>query len=218
MRYQRALAERNQLFKGSAGRDEIEAWTEELALTGAKLARARHNYARAFLPEAVAAFGEIFGGVPLDLRYTPSPAILAARPESDWAVVLGEELRSREPDDRQRGFTTIGPHRDDVEITLGGREARVYASQGQTRALALAFRVAQIRHAATVLGAAPIFILDDVGSELDETRRGFLAAFLTATKVQAFVTATDRALLPTRGNEAQVWRLAAGKVALDPVP
>lgn len=212
-RYSRALAERNQLLKRQGSRDEIEAWTDELAITGAKLSRARKSFLDAFIPAATLAFEEIFGATSLRLAYEPSPARLRESPPEEWEAILGEELRSREADDRMRGFSTIGPHRDDLSIELDDREARIYASQGQTRALALAFRVAQIRHAADLLGSSPLFILDDVGSELDEKRRGFLADFLAASPVQAFVTATDRHLLPTVEKSAQVWTLDGGSVS-----
>jgi DNA replication and repair protein RecF len=209
-RYQRALAERNQLLKHGAAPGELEAWTEELAVTGAGLATARMKYLGQFLPAAKEAFEEIFGPVGLELAYDPSPKALLEEPVEVWREVMLRALKDREADDRFRGFTTVGPHRDDLKIELGGKEARVYASQGQTRALALAFRVAQIRHAEGVLGSAPLFILDDVGSELDETRRGFLADFLAASPVQAFITATDRNLLPPLEDKGQTWRLEEG--------
>lgn len=212
MRYQRALAERNSLLKSGGSRAELAAWSEELAVTGATLAAARQGFLEAFIPEAAVSFREIFGDVPLRLTYEPSPRSLLERPVGEWKAHLLEEFETREIDDRQRGFTTIGPHRDDLGIELDGKEARVYASQGQTRALALAFRVAQIRHAAGIVGAHPLFILDDVGSELDERRRGFLGEFLAASKVQAFITATERNLLPPLESAAETWSVGAGSI------
>lgn len=216
MRYQRALAERNQLLKHGGVRDEMAAWTEELATVGALLSVNRHKFLQAFMPAAIHAFGEIFGGVSLELSYDPSPARLKDEAPEAWRDVLLEELAAREADDRHRGFTTVGPHRDDLGVVLEGREARVYASQGQTRALALAFRIAQIRQAGEALGARPLFILDDVGSELDETRRGYLADFLAASKVQAFITVTDRNLLPPLEGEAETWVLKDGGISAPP--
>lgn len=213
LRYQRALGERNQLLKSGGTRAELAAWTEELAVTGAALAVARHEFLAAFVPEALTSFGEIFGGVPLSVAYEPSPRSLLEAPASAWKARLFEEFEAREPDDRHRGFTTVGPHRDDVGIELDGKEARVYASQGQTRALALAFRVAQIRNAARVVGAHPLFILDDVGSELDEQRRAYLGEFLASSRVQAFITATERSLLPPLESAAETWTVAGGRIA-----
>lgn len=211
-RYQRALAERNQLLKSGHGGAEMEAWTAELAETGAMLSAARQKFLAGFIPEATAAFSDIFRGVELSLRYHPSPARLLEADVQQWRDVMEEELREREPDDRMRGFTGVGPHRDDLSIELDGRDARIYASQGQARALALAFRIAQIKQAGAVLGANPLFILDDVGSELDAARREYLALFLESFRVQAFITATDRNLLPAFGKGVQAWKLEGGSI------
>ncbi len=206
-RYQRALAGRNQLLKEGARGDHLGAWTEELATTGARLAGTRRRFLDELLPDATAAFADIFGGAVLQLGYEPNPSRLNEASVDDWRDILLEELWSREADDRERGFTTIGPHRDDLAMRIDGRDARQYASQGQTRALVLALRIAQIRHAATVLGSPPLFILDDVGSELDEERRGYLTRFLGESGVQALVTATEASLMPGVSEVAEVFSI-----------
>ncbi len=206
-RYQRALQSRNQLLRERSRGDVLEAWTEELVQVGSRMAQSRGRFLAELLPRAQEAFAEIFGNVPLTIRYEPNPSRLAACEGEAWSSVFREELEARLEDDRERGFTGIGPHRDDIVMEIDGRSARTYASQGQTRALALALRVAQIRHAAEVLGSAPLFILDDVGSELDEMRRGYLSRFLESASVQAFITATEADLLPAMGRERTLWQI-----------
>jgi DNA replication and repair protein RecF len=206
-RYTRALQARNQLLKHGAAPGELEAWSDELAATGAALAVRRERFLQGLLPEAMKTFQEIFGEVEAVLAYEPNPAVFKEHDTGDWEGVLRGELRARAADDAVRGFTTVGPHRDDLRIVVDGVDAKTHASQGQTRALALALRIAQIRHAKTVIGSSPLFILDDVGSELDAKRREFLAGFLHDSGVQAFITATEAGLLPTEGKEGQLWRL-----------
>jgi DNA replication and repair protein RecF len=212
-RYSRSLAERNQLLKDRGPAGHLAAWTEELAETGARLAGIRGRFLKELLPEAELAFREIFGPLEIQIHYDPSPSGLAGIQEGERKAFLLEELAAREADDRIRGFTGIGPHRDDLRIMLDGRGARQFASQGQTRALALALRIAQIRHGERILGSPPLFILDDVGSELDAGRREFLAQFLNKSKVQAFITATEANLLPAIG-DAQIWSLESAPPVL----
>lgn len=209
-RYYRALENRNLLLKKGVRGGELAAWTEELAVTGACLIELRLQFLSELLRLAQTTFAEIFGAHQVQLRYVTHPDLIRGKER------IGERLRQlleeREEDDRLRGFTGIGPHRDDIEMSLDGREARIHASQGQTRALALALRVAQVRHAEQVLGSTPLFILDDVASELDEQRRRFLTGFLQQSAVQAFVTTTDVSLLPTEGLDAEVWSVVPSKV------
>ena len=95
-------------------------------------------------------------------------ATLAYRPS--WEGPLREALGAARPDDLRRATTTTGPHRDDVALALGGRDARDQASQGEQRSLALALRLAVHRLVTERLGTPPILLLDDVFSELDPVR------------------------------------------------
>ncbi|HEY8200024.1 MAG TPA: hypothetical protein VII47_01585, partial [Actinomycetota bacterium] len=92
--------------------------------------------------------------------------------------------------DIERGVTTVGPHRDDLEVRLSGADARSFASQGEQRSIALALRLAERDLAAELLGEHPVLLLDDVFSELDEDRRTQLSGLIRTTG-QAIVTATS---------------------------
>lgn len=89
-----------------------------------------------------------------------------------------------------RKRSLVGPHNDKIEFFLGGRDASVYASQGQQRSLVLAWKLAEVRMVRLSKGIYPVLLLDDVMSELDTTRRDMLVRFVT-DDIQTFITATD---------------------------
>jgi DNA replication and repair protein RecF len=99
---------------------------------------------------------------------------------ASWEGDLGAALVAARRDDVRRAVSTIGPHRDDVWLGLAGREARTQASQGEQRSLALSLRLAVHRLVAERRGAAPVLLLDDVFSELDEGRSRALVEQLPA--------------------------------------
>ena len=109
----------------------------------------------------------------------------------------------------QLGFTTVGPHRDDLRVTLNGQDARGYASQGQARTAALAMKLAETQIFRSVAGEAPILILDDVMSELDLPRRKRLLAEVKDLQCILTCTHAERVLY---GKESLRIRIHAGKI------
>jgi len=105
-------------------------------------------------------------------------------------AVLASELAERRSVDLRLGYTSRGPHLDDVVFELDGRAARVHASQGQCRALVLAAKIAEIMSLERSLGESPVLLLDDVSSELDAERNRALMAHLEALGGQVFLTTT----------------------------
>ena len=130
-------------------------------------------------------------------------AELEERLRALWAADRGR--------DRERGFTQRGPHADDLVLRLAGRPARLYASQGQQRALVLALKIAEIEQLVAHRGVHPVLLLDDVSSELDPRRTGRLFDFLDAFEGQVFITTTDEAFLRL-GTDRRTWAIAAGDV------
>ncbi len=108
----------------------------------------------------------------------------------DPAGSIKEALTRVAAEEKARGLTLVGPHRDDVVFSVNGREARAFASQGQTRTIALAWKLAEVAVITDIAGQAPVLLLDDVMSELDETRRHALASFV-GEAAQTFVTTTN---------------------------
>jgi len=111
-------------------------------------------------------------------------------------------------DDLRRGVTTVGPHRDDLELQIGPLSARTHASQGEQRSLALALRLAVHEAVTDTTGAAPILLLDDVFSELDPDRSDALLAHLPAGQT----VLTSAAGLPPRAAPEKILRITEGAI------
>src|SRR5262249_24276809 len=139
---------------------------------------------------AVRAFAEF--GTPdtaLDVRYAPgAPEDVAA---------YRSRLSERRATDRRRGAATVGSHRDDLVVMLGGRLGRGSASQGQHRAIVLALKAAEVEVVTEARAVRPILLLDEVSSELDRARTAAQFAFLRAQRGQVLLTTTRPDLIDT---------------------
>jgi DNA replication and repair protein RecF len=130
--------------------------------------------------------------------------------DSQWLDQgLAAALAAARTSDVRRGVCTVGPHRDDVVLAVGGMPARTHASQGEQRTLALALRLAVHRVVADDAGSAPVLLLDDVFSELDPDRSDALLANLPAGQV-LLTTAGD---LPAGAEPDRVLRIVDGAIA-----
>ena len=114
--------------------------------------------------------------------------------------------------DMKRGSTSVGPHRDDLIITIDGVDARKFCSQGQQRTGALSLKLANMELMNRRLGEYPVVLLDDVTSELDENRASFLFDLLSSIPVQTFLTATSFAGLPASFPECRTFVVEKGRV------
>jgi DNA replication and repair protein RecF len=192
-RYSRALAQRNALLArvraGLAAEDSLEAWEAELATAGVDLIAARVAACERLQDPFAEAATDLGLEAKAKLRYRP-------RSEAADAETLAAELAERREADLSRGFTTHGPHLDEVSFSLGDRSVRRYASQGQQRVALLALLFAE-REALVAEGRTPpLMLLDDVASELDPERRRLLCERLLEGGGQALITATESAQLP----------------------
>lgn len=221
--YERVLKQRNALLKSAAvarrGSPEevvrtLEVWDEQLAQLGGELIAARTAMLDDLRPFLVEAYALLAGGqeavssADMDVRYVstlPDPPESTDREEWRAAILAGIGQRRREEMDR--GVTLVGPHRDDLLLTLGGLPAKGYASHGESWSVALGLRLASF----DVLredGGDPVLILDDVFAELDTQRRRRLSARVR-TSTQVLLTAAvpedvpeeldGRRLMVTRG-------------------
>lgn len=210
--YGRALAQRNALLarvrSGTARLDHLAPWDAELGRQGAQLMADRAAATDLLTPHFHERATEL--GLPEEAR-------LAYRPRSRTtsAAELTAELSGRREDDLARGFTTHGPHRDDVALSHAGRSLRTFGSQGQQRtgllALLFAERDVLVEHA-----LPPLMLLDDVMSELDLERRERLMS-LVREGGQTLITTTDPEHVPG-AHEADVAlvTVAAGSVYAAP--
>ena len=190
--YAKALAQRNSLLgrvrSGAAAPAALSAWDRELARHGIELMRHR--------ADAIGLLAGHFTTRAVELGL-PAPACIAYRPRSQApdTAALEQELRERLDSDLERGFTTHGPHRDDLVLQAGGRDLRRYGSQGQQRLGLLSLLLAQRDAMEDAHGELPLLLLDDVMSELDPARRRMLIDILAASG-QTLITTADDAAVP----------------------
>ncbi len=208
--YGRALKSRNRLLKENAPHAHLAAWDTTLARMGARLWARRRALLGELTERAHTAFSRIGRTeVPAAFSYVPSHvdfgAAFATASENELAEALTRHLDQRLPRDAERGFTSVGPHADDLDIALGDHSARQFASQGQARALVLAWKVAEIENLAATNGFLPLLLLDDVSSELDPERNAFLMNYLAESGAQTFLTTTDAGLVQRAAGPDTVW-------------
>ncbi len=154
----------------------LDVWDERLHDLGTRLAEAREQIVDRIGPLLAEHYDRLAGrSSEITLQYRRS-----------WSGALAEALADHRHVDLARGTTSVGPHRDELEVTLDGLPARTHTSQGEQRSLALALRLAAHQLATERAGEPPVLLLDDVFSELDEARRKALMSGLSAG--QALVT------------------------------
>jgi DNA replication and repair protein RecF len=169
---------------------DLDGWEELMARHGIEVAAARDRAASALGPEAEAAFGRIGApGKAMAVRYVRGAPV-------DEGVFREELLRNRIRD-RARRSPTVGPHRDDLALELGGIASRGTASQGQHRAIVLALQLAEMEVVRRLRGMRPILLLDDVSSELDRARTAALFASIRDERSQVIITTTRPELIET---------------------
>jgi DNA replication and repair protein RecF len=203
----RIIRQRNVLLKQAAGRldDELattlDVWDARMAAVGDQFGHARATMIARTQPMVAEAYEQLAG--------EPSSVTLTYEP--DWRRAgLSAALLAARGDDVRRGVSTVGPHRDDVEIVLAGMSARTHASQGEQRTLALAMKLAAHRLVAERTGSAPVLVLDDVLSELDPGRATALLANLPAGQV----VITSASPLPPAAHPDRVLEIEAGTVVV----
>ena len=196
-RYNQILKQRNQLIKKAnedpkTFRETVEFWSLQLAHEAAVISRYRSQYLIPISKEMQVCFGQMTGGNEIpEAIYRSSAGIEASACEDveKTEEVYQKLLTTRLDREIGAGSTLWGIHKDDVEILLNGRSARTFASQGQQRSLALAMKLAEGEVCNQVCGELPVFLFDDVFSELDETRRGYLSEKLEGRQV--IITSCD---------------------------
>jgi DNA replication and repair protein RecF len=204
-RYRAALAQRNAALR--QGRADLAvAFDGPLGAAGAQVVARRVRWVREVGPELTAsliALGEHSAEAEFEYRGMPELADPAA-----WT----ERLAQAAGTDAARRMTTVGPHRDDLELLLGGRPLRAYGSTGQHRSAAIALKLLELETIGRAAGAAPALLLDDVFAELDGDRQERLSARLLGTRAaQVFISAPRADELP-RGLDLPVWRVAQGRI------
>ena len=214
--YALALKSRNRLLKEGADLSYVDVYDEALATHGARIWCRRDRLLLELAPRIECAFeGIARASLGLRCRYLRSGLTIGegSGKESEFATALKQALRDRLPRDADRGFTSIGPHTDDLEFVLGERSARAFGSQGQQRALVLAWKIAEIENLQDANNLLPLLLLDDVSSELDRTRNDYLMKYVASIGAQVFLTTTDPSLVAGATASDTAWyEVEAGAV------
>lgn len=208
--YKRALEQRNALLKSARERyvtpGLYEPWEAQLGHHGAALRKARAEYVEVLGPLAQESHGSMAVGESLHLSY-------ATKDDAIEEEALIEALGTGREAEVARGGTNFGPHRDDLTIQVGSRDAKLFGSQGQQRTAVIAVKLGALRLAQNELGMPPLLLLDDIFSDLDQSRRAHLVETVLAINGQAVLTCTE----PNAAGEellktAKVFSVTAGEV------
>jgi DNA replication and repair protein RecF len=202
--YRGALAQRNSALRQGRA-DLAQAFDGPLSAAGADLVWARLEWVRWSAPQFAAEFDYLGEQGVARLEYR---GISELADQAAWANRLAEAL----PEDRARGMTTVGPHRDDLVLEVGSRRLRDFGSTGQQRSAAVALKLIEIAALREARGTEPALLLDDVFAELDRGRQSRLAIRLMGPENrQVFVTSPRSDELPPN-LDLPVWVVDAGKV------
>jgi len=210
--YAKLLAQKNaHLRSSSVDRALLDTYDDQLAQAGARLVIERASYVRRLAAEAALVHSRWVGAVPaLGVAYEAVPALSDETPAAAHAGLRAAMERMR-PAELARRTALVGPHRDDVVLTLDREPLARFGSQGQQRTAVLALKAAEYALLQRATGEAPLLLFDDVLSELDaQRRRAFLESIDTFD--QAFITATDLPELPAQTSVSAI-AVVAGSLA-----
>ncbi len=203
LEYRRVLKQRNRLLIDAKieqrySAELIEPWTNELVQYGSRIIKHRQEFVREFqeyvnrayrnLVQNDASRNEMPG-----IEYATIPGIRDAQSSESIPSLFAGELNRRNFEERKRGTTLVGPHRDDLHLTIDGISVQHYASQGQHKTMLIALKIAEFFYLKERREETPIFLLDDVFSELDDSRSESLLKTVSPLG-QIFITTTEESV------------------------
>ncbi len=204
LRYNKILDQRNALLKNpdyTLVLDTLPVWDEQLCKYAATVVKKRVEFLDKLAPYAAE----------MHAFLTDGAETLVLRPERKYegeeveiAQTLVRRLENNYEKDMRLGFTTVGPHRDDIEVLINGIDAKSYASQGQQRTAALSLKLAEVQIFKEISGEYPVLILDDVMSELDLPRRKKLLQRVHGMQTLLTCTHAERVLYGAECNKIRI--------------
>lgn len=201
LKFRRVLRQRNKLlgrhrdgYSGSLGA-ALEPWNEELIVYGSRIIATRAAFAEEFIVFLDEAYRQIEDAVERPTLKYETIGSIAAPAEADIAAVYRQRLAEEAQNERRRGLSLVGPHRDELVFKLNGLLVRRYASQGQHRTFGMALKLAKYFYLHDRTGEYPLLLLDDVFDHLDRARSAAFLDLLQSGRVgQTLITATDKAV------------------------
>ena len=213
-RYIRTLDQRNALIKKIYEKQYdlniLDTWDDALASLGASIIKYRLEYIESLKEKSA----DIYSGISSSkenfaVSYSFGKS-MELNGDKDIKEILFNELYNSRESDLKKLYTSAGPHSDDLLVTLNGRDARLYGSQGQQRSCALALKLGEASIMGELTGEEPVVLLDDVMSELDEGRQRFILNYLDSWQV--FITCCDPSTL-MRSENGRVFEVIDGTVS-----
>ncbi|MBW4671056.1 MAG: DNA replication/repair protein RecF [Cyanomargarita calcarea GSE-NOS-MK-12-04C] len=220
--YNQVLRQRNAFLKQNVetGHDkslqsELAVWDAQLATTGTRVIRRRDRAIQRLAPIATNWHSNISGSTEeLFIKYAPNVIMEDNNPEQVQQAFL-EKIQMRTVAELRQGTTLVGPHRDEVELTIDWTPARQYGSQGQQRTLVLALKLAELQLIEEVVGEPPLLLLDDVLAELDPSRQNQLLEAIQ-DRFQTLITTTHLGSFDSQWlNSSQILSVNAGEILVE---
>lgn len=208
MEYNKVLSQKNSLLKtlrarGAHSDPTLSVWNEALAESGEKIMRARMDFSKRINSAAAGVQSEI-SGERLQIGYVPNIRCDEVTKDAIFAY-----LSQREGRECDMASSQYGVQRDDLEIFINEKEAKLFSSQGQQRTAALSMKIAQAEYIRDIKGEYPVLLLDDIMSELDINRRMYLSERIRDKQV--LITCTDTDLID-KNTETKLFHVESGRI------
>lgn len=221
--YDRVLRQRNSLLRKLKKAEEtpsqdtftqLALWDAQLAANGSRVTRRRARGLERLIPIAQGWHAKISGDKEvLEINYTPNVNWDRDDPETVQNAFLAQ-IRDRQIPERHQGTSLVGPHRDEIDLTINGTPARFYGSQGQQRTLVLALKLAELELIEEVIREPPLLLLDDVLAELDPNRQNQLLEAIQ-DRFQTLITTTHIHAFDAQWlNSSQVVSVMEGNISI----
>jgi len=211
--YQKILKKRNLLLKnGNFNNSGFAALNDVFIDNAARMILARINLIHSLEDNAAAAWLDMNKAGSLKIRYALSFPVNSGKINLDIIIEsLTEYIREKGEEEAARRTTLAGPHLDDINLYLDDRMAKIFASQGQQRSIVVSLKLAELNTVKKITGYYPIFLIDEVLSELDDEKRQSLIDYLGQAPFQSFMSAVSLGELVF--NEASVRKVENGRLS-----
>jgi DNA replication and repair protein RecF len=216
--YSKIIIQRNNLLKNividKRLTDTLDVWDHHLIRTGTRIMKARKAFlSRLGLLSEIRHARLTNNEEQLKIVYAPSFELKDIENDDEMEEAFRKNVLRNRDKEIQKGSTTIGPHRDDIDVILNGESTKIYASQGQQRTSVLSIKLAEIDLMKEETGEFPVLLLDDVLSELDDRRKEYLLDNIEG--LQTFITSTEKRFFTRSGSDARFFTVRSGSISMD---
>lgn len=199
--YETVVTQKNRLLKEEPDPELLSAWNEKLIDVGSRIVARRLAWFQEIQADLAREYQSLSGTRErFHLVYRPTQDLFAGQPRLEtlgsaeiWQI-LANKVKAKQGEEIARREAIVGPHRDDFAGFLDGRALGAYGSQGENRTAVIALKLAQLKMYVKKFKKTPLFLLDDVASELDESRCRYLFSYLRDENTQVFLTATENGI------------------------